>query len=142
MIFNLWQNTLMKKSSYYFCLVLLLVSCSESSDLDANKGPSFGFHVDRIVRANEGQIEIGTFAAIDAEGDAISYSISNTDMSIDDDALVTFNTAPDFETQAEYTAVITASNDGGSDEINLTVYINDSDCEFDTAAALDACVFK
>ena len=41
-----------------------------------------------------------------------------------------------------HTAVITASNDGGSDEINLTVYINDSLCEFNTEATFDNCIFS
>ena len=40
----------------------------------------------------------------------------------------------DFEEKDVHEAIITASNDNGSDEINLTVFINDSDCEFDTAA--------
>jgi hypothetical protein len=141
MKFNLWQNMKMNKS-LYCCLLVFLVSCSSDSDSNINKGPSFGYHVDRINRVNEGEVNIGIFQAIDAEGDAINYTISNTDMSIDENALVTFNAAPDFETVNEYSAVITASNDAGSDEINLTVYINDSDCEFDTAAILNGCLFK
>ena len=141
MKFNLWQNMNMNKSLYY-CLLVFLVSCSSDSDSNINKGPSFGYHVDRINRVNEGEVNIGIFQAIDAEGDSINYTISNTDMSIDENALVTFNAAPDFETVNEYSAVITASNDAGSDEINLTVYINDSDCEFDTAALLNGCLFK
>jgi hypothetical protein len=40
-----------------------------------------------------------------------------------------------------HSATVIASNDGGSDEINLTVYINDSDCEFDSAATFDNCRF-
>ena len=97
MKFNLWQNMNMNKS-LYFCLLVFLVSCSSDSDSDINKGPSFGYHVDRINRVNEGEVNIGIFQAIDAEGDAINYTISNTDMSIDENALVTFNAAPDFET--------------------------------------------
>jgi len=137
----LWQNKHMNKN-IYICSILFLVSCTGNSDSNINKGPSFGYHVDRISRVNEGQTNIGIFQAIDAEDNAISYAISNTDMSIDENALVTFKIPPDYEAVNEYSAVITASNDAGSDDINLTVYINDSDCEFDTAAILNGCLFK
>ena len=75
MKFNLWQNMNMNKSLYY-CLLVFLVSCSSDSDSNINKGPSFGYHVDRINRVNEGEVNIGIFQAIDAEGDAINYTIS------------------------------------------------------------------
>jgi len=55
--------------------------------------------------------------------------------------VVTFNIVPDFETKDVYEAIIIASNDNGSDEMNLTVYINDSDCEYDTGATFDVCRF-
>ena len=63
-------------------------------------------------------------------------------MNISSEGVVTFNIIPDFEVKDMYTAVITASNDGGSDEINLTVYINDSLCEFNTEATFDNCIFS
>jgi hypothetical protein len=119
--------------------MIFIISCGDNEI--SNQVPSFGFQKERIVRVNEGSTDIGTFQAADADGDEISYSISNSDMSITEDGLVTFNIIPDFEVENVYSATITASNDGGSDEINLTVYINDSDCEFDTAAAFNFCLF-
>ncbi|MDA9997052.1 cadherin repeat domain-containing protein [Gammaproteobacteria bacterium] len=119
--------------------MIFIISCGDNEI--SNQAPSFGFQKERIVRVNEGFTDIGTFQAADADGDEISYSISNSDMSITEDGLVTFNIIPDFEIENVYSATITASNDGGSDEINLTVYINDSDCEFDTAAAFNFCLF-
>ena len=119
--------------------MIFIISCGDNEI--SNQAPSFGFQKERIVRVNEGSTDIGTFQAADADGDEISYSISNSDMSITEDGLVTFNIIPDFEIENVYSATITASNDGGSDEINLTVYINDSDCEFDTAAAFNLCLF-
>tara|TARA_B100001063_G_scaffold60796_1_gene54889 strand:+ start:165 stop:557 length:393 start_codon:yes stop_codon:yes gene_type:complete len=129
----------MKNYSAIAFVLILLVSCGDNTQ--SNKGPSFGYHVDRIVRVNEGSTEIGAFIASDLEGDEISYSISNIDMDIAQDGVVTFNIVPDFETQEMHSAIVIASNDGGSDEINLTVYINDSDCEFDSAATFDNCRF-
>ncbi len=62
-------------------------------------------------------------------------------MNITNEGVLTFNILPDFEEKDVHEAIITASNDNGSDEINLTVFINDSDCEFDTAATFDECRF-
>ena len=119
--------------------MIFIISCGDNEI--SNQAPSFGFQKERIVRVNEGSTDIGTFQAADVDGDELSYSISNSDMSITEDGLVTFNIIPDFEIENVYSATITASNDGGSDEINLTVYIYDSDCEFDTAAAFNLCLF-
>ena len=129
----------MSKHLSIIFVMLFAASCGDNEI--ANQAPSFGFQKDRIVRVNEGSTDIGTFQAADADGDLISYSISNLDMSITEEGLVTFNIIPDFEIENVYSATIVASNDGGSDEINLTVYINDSDCEFDTAAAFNLCLF-
>ena len=130
----------MKKCLSTIFIMLFAISCSDNEI--TNKAPSFGYHVDKIVRVNEGSTSIGTFQAIDEDGDEINYAISNIDMGITQDGEVTFNLVPDFEIQEIHSATITASNDGGSDEINLTVYINDSDCEFDTAATFDVCRFN
>ena len=128
-------------NKYLSVIFMMLFAASCGDNEIANQAPSFGFQKDRIVRVNEGSTDIGTFQATDADGDEISYSISNSDMSITEDGLVTFNIIPDFEIENVYSATIVASNDGGSDEITLTVYINDSDCEFDTAAAFNFCLF-
>jgi hypothetical protein len=130
----------MNKNMLILFILIFLISCGDNNP--TNKGPSYGYHVDRIARVNEGLIDIGTYPATDIEGDEISYSISNIDMTVSSEGAVAFSIIPDFETKEIHTATITASNDGGSDEINLTVYINDSDCEFDTAAVFDSCRFN
>jgi hypothetical protein len=129
----------MNKNILILFMLLFVVSCGDNEP--TNKGPSYGYHVDRIARVNEGATDIGTYPATDIEGDEISYSMSNIDMTISDEGVVMFNIIPDFEIKEIHTATITASNDGGSDEINLTVYINDSDCEFNTLAAFNSCRF-
>ena len=129
----------MNKNFYILFVLIFAVSCSDNEP--TNKGPTFGYHTDRIARVNEGSTEIGAYLATDIEGDDISYAISNIDMNISNEGVVTFNITPDFETKDVHEAIIIASNDNGSDEINLTVYINDSDCEYDTAATFDGCRF-
>jgi hypothetical protein len=130
----------MNKNMLILFILIFVISCGDNNP--TNKGPSYGYHVDRIARVNEGLTDIGTYPATDIEGDEISYSISNIDMTVSSEGAVAFSIIPDFETKEIHTAIITASNDGGSDEINLTVYINDSDCEFDTAAVFDSCRFN
>jgi hypothetical protein len=130
----------MNKNMLILFILIFVISCGDNNP--TNKGPSYGYHVDRIARVNEGLTDIGTYPATDIEGDEISYSISNIDMTVSSEGAVAFSIIPDFETKEIHTATITASNDGGSDEINLTVYINDSDCEFDTAAVFDSCRFN
>ena len=73
----------MRKNKNLFILLVLIfvVSCSDNETV-SNQGPSFGYHVDRITRVNEGSSDIGTFVAQDIDGDEISYSISNMDMNI------------------------------------------------------------
>ena len=130
----------MNKNMLILFILIFVISCGDNNP--TNKGPSYGYHVDRIARVNEGLTDIGTYPATDIEGDEISYSISNIDMTVSSEGAVAFSIIPDFETKEIHTATITASKDGGSDEINLTVYINDSDCEFDTAAVFDSCRFN
>ena len=48
----------------------------------------------------------------------------------------------ELESQNEYLTEITASNDSGSDTINVKVKVLDSLCEFDTAAVFDNCGFE
>ena len=85
----------MKKCLSTIFVMLFVISCSDNEI--ANKAPTFGYHIDKIVRVNEGDTSIGTFQAIDVDGDEINYAISNTDMGITQDGEVTFNIVPDFD---------------------------------------------
>ena len=104
--------------------------------------PDFGFHVDRIANVAEGQIIIGTFTATVTDGSIISYTTSNTDMTITSDGVLSFLIEPDYETQNEHLTEVIASNDSGSDTINVKVKVIDTLCEFDTAAVFDNCFFE
>ena len=75
----------MKKCLSTIIVLLFVISCSDNQI--ANKAPTFGYHIDKIVRVNEGDTSIGTFQAIDVDGDEINYAISNTDMGITQDII-------------------------------------------------------
>ena len=115
--------------------LFLLVSCNSSEEMKS-MAPDFGFHVDRIANVAEGQIIIGTFTATVTDGSIISYTTSNTDMTISSDGVLSFLIEPDYETQNEHLTEVIASNDSGSDTINVKVKVIDTLCEFDTAAVL------
>ena len=121
--------------------LFLLVSCNSSEEMKS-MAPDFGFHVDRIANVAEGQIIIGTFTATVTDGSIISYTTSNTDMTITSDGVLSFLIEPDYETQNEHLTEVIASNDSGSDTINVKVKVIDTLCEFDTAAVFDNCFFE
>ena len=121
--------------------LFLLVSCNSSEEMKS-MAPDFGFHVDRIANVAEGQIIIGTFTATVTDGSIISYTTSNTDMTISSDGVLSFLIEPDYETQNEHLTEVIASNDSGSDTINVKVKVIDTLCEFDTAAVFDDCFFE
>jgi len=129
----------MKRST--LLTLFLLVSCNSSEEMKS-MAPDFGFHVDRIANVAEGQITIGTFTATVTDGSIISYTTSNTDMTISSDGVLSFLIEPDYETQNEHLTEVTASNDSGSDTINVKVKVLDTLCEFDTAAVFGNCFFE
>ena len=63
-------------------------------------------------------------------------------MTISPDGVLSFLIEPDYETQNEHLTEVTASNDSGSDTINVKVKVVDTLCEFDTAAVFDECFFE
>ena len=75
----------------------------------------------------ENQTEVGSVTALDADGDVISYSVSGTDLSINSEGVITFSTAPDYESTTSFTATITATDGTFSDTQNITVNVTDID---------------
>ena len=134
-------NYFMKKVILLSTMTMLLISCS-SSEETKSLAPDFGYHVDRIVSVLEKQIVIGTFTAVVPDGGEVTYSSSNSDMSISSEGELSFILEPDYEIQNEYLTEITASNDSGSDTINVKVKVLDSLCEYDTAAVFDDCIYE
>ncbi|MFL2726178.1 MAG: Ig-like domain-containing protein, partial [Gammaproteobacteria bacterium] len=83
---------------------------------------------DATFSAAENQTAIGTVTATDAEGDTLTYAVSGTELAISSTGVLTFITAPDYETKTSYTATITV-NDGvntTNQDITITVLnVND-----------------
>jgi subtilisin family serine protease len=74
-------------------------------------------------RAAENQTAIGTVAATDAEGDAVTFTVSGTELAITSSGVLTFASAPDYETKTSYTATVTASDGTNSSTQDITVSV-------------------
>ena len=64
--------------------------------------------------AAENQTAIGSVIATDAEGDSLTYAVSGAELAISSTGVLTFVSAPDYETKSSYTATVTV-NDGVND---------------------------
>ena len=73
--------------------------------------------------AAENQSAIGTVSASDADGNSVSYSISGSEINISSSGILTFASAPDYETKNSYTATVTVSDGGFSPSQELTVNV-------------------
>ena len=91
-----------------------------------NEGPVFSSEVN--FTADENQTAIGTVVAEDPFGASVSYTLSGTDasaMTLDaSSGELVFNSAPDYETKASYSATVTATGGNGATAENITVTIN------------------
>ena len=77
--------------------------------------------------AAENQTSIGTVTATDADGDSLRYSISGSEINISSSGILTFASAPDYETKNSYTATVTVSDGTNSTTQNITVNVTDVD---------------
>lgn len=75
--------------------------------------------------SDENQLSIGSINASDADGDALNYDITGSDISIDSSGILTFKTAPNYESISSYSATVTVSDSAFSQSQEITVQIND-----------------
>jgi hypothetical protein len=77
--------------------------------------------------AAENQTAIGSVTATDADGDSLTYSISGSEINISSSGVLTFASAPDYETKNSYTATVTVNDGTDSVTQNITVNVTDVD---------------
>ena len=81
-----------------------------------------------VFTVEENQTSVGTAEASDPEDDTLTYSISGNELQIDSSTgVITFMSAPDFETKDEYTATVTVSDASLNDSQEIIVNITDID---------------
>ena len=91
---------------------------------DVNEAPLFTSASAFSVAEN--QTSVGIATATDAEGDLVTFTnISGSELEASSDGVITFVTAPDYETKSTYTATLTI-NDGVNDATqDITVTVTD-----------------
>ena len=60
--------------------------------------------------AAENQTSIGSVSASDAEGDDLTYAISGSEIFISSSGVLSFVSAPDYESKTAYTSTVTVSD--------------------------------
>jgi len=78
-----------------------------------------------IFSASENQTSIGTVTANDADGDSITFTVSGSELAITSAGVLTFASAPDYETKSTYTATVTASDGTNTSTQAITVNVTD-----------------
>ena len=81
------------------------------------------FTSEATFSAAENQTAIGTVTATDADGDAVTFTISGTELAITSAGVLTFVSAPDYETKTSYTATIIASDGINETTQDITITI-------------------
>jgi subtilisin family serine protease len=74
--------------------------------------------------ADENQTAIGSVTATDADGDALTYSISGEELSITSNGILSFASAPDYETNTSFTATVTVTDGLTPVTQDITVNVN------------------
>ena len=82
--------------------------------------------------AAENQTAIGSVTATDGDGDNITFTVSGSELTITSAGVLSFVSAPDYETKVSYTATVTASDNGndptfGTKTTNQSITVNVTD---------------
>ena len=99
------------------------------------------FTSEATFSAAENQTSIGTVTATDAEGDDVTFTVSGDELAITSAGVLTFKTAPDYETKSTYTETVTASDGTNTSTQDITVNVtnvNDNAPVFTSSATFSA----
>jgi hypothetical protein len=92
--------------------------------------------------AAENQTSIGTVTATDADiGDSVTFTVSGSELAITSGGVLSFASAPDYETKASYTAIVAASDGTNTTTQDITVNVtnvNDNSPVFTSSATFSA----
>ena len=118
------------KNSYSISLNLTDGTLSVSKDLTINvlnvneAAPTITSNA--VFSAEENQTSIGTVTASDADGDAITFSVSGSEIQISPSGgVLSFVEAPNYEAKSSYSATVTATDGSKSSTQNITINIID-----------------
>ena len=119
---NSASTTLQKYQNEIYAYIASVESIEESLiSPDFNASPVITSPTSFSV--NENQLSIGTISATDLDGDSLLFSVSGPEISISGSGVMTFVSAPDYETKSSYTVTVTVSDGVASvsQTINITI---------------------
>ncbi len=73
--------------------------------------------------AEENQTSIGTATATDADGDAVTFSVTGSELSVTSAGVLSFVTAPDYETKSSYMATLNATDGANTSTQEITINV-------------------
>jgi serralysin len=119
----------------------ITVTITDVNEAAPNAAPTISSSA--TFSAAENQTAIGSVTATDADGDSLTYSISGSEITISSSGVLTFATAPDYETKNSYTATVTVSDGAASTTQDITVTVTDllEVCTFDSGT-FGNCIFN
>jgi hypothetical protein len=119
----------------------ITVTITDVNEAAPNAAPTISSSA--TFSAAENQTAIGSVTATDADGDSLTYSISGSEINISSSGVLTFATAPDYETKNSYTATVTVSDGAASTTQVITVTVTDllEVCTFDSGT-FGNCIFN
>jgi len=131
-----------KYSTYIFISIFFLASCGGGgggsspapTPTPSNQAPAISSSA--TFSAAENQTSIGSVTASDPDGNSLTYSISGTEINISSTGVLTFASAPDYETKNSYTATVTVSD--GTLSVTQDIVISVSDVDENTAPSISA----
>jgi Ca2+-binding RTX toxin-like protein len=101
----------------------ITVTITDLDETDPNESPTISSSSTFSVAEN--QTSIGSISASDADGDSLTFTISSSEINISSSGVLTFASAPNYETKNSYTATVTVSDGTVSITQNITVNIAD-----------------
>jgi serine protease len=84
------------------------------------------FTSESTFSAAENQTAIGSVTATDVEGDAVTFTISGAELRVSASGVLTFASAPDYETKASYAATVTVTDSVNSTTQDITISVTDA----------------
>ena len=73
---------------------------------------------------NENETLVGTVEASDQDNDSVTFSVSGSDLAITSAGILSFISAPDYESKSSFSAIVTASDGSNTTDQNILVSVN------------------
>lgn len=133
------RHSLLAKTIFFSASCVALVACGGGGSGGSNSSNSYGsgttnssptLDLASSIEVEENQTSVITVSASDADGDSLSFSLSGDDataFSIDSSGVLSFVTAPDYETKTSYSVTVEVSDGYVTTTQSVAINITDVD---------------